>query len=194
MKASWILPDRAQEGTMLLDQGSMVQPLHEALPLAKFPRAFTLGIPEELFSTNRTEPVFFMQYARLDSNDAIFSASLESGKDAGGRAVVLTLLVQLHSEDAIQASYIAGINPPVSELNFAKDVLNRLDKQFIEPSSSLNELLAAIRQFPHKSTFASEMLRRSANRPEWMKKKSFLAHFRRLLTLLLHIFKNRLHF
>lgn len=171
MRASWILPDRAQKGTMLLDQSGSVGPLHELLSLARLPRPFTLGIPEELFVADRTEPVFFMQYARLDGNDAVFSASLEAGKDIGGRAVVLTLLIQLPAQEAIRASCTTRIDRPDSELKFAKDILDRLDKQFADPSSSLNELLTAVRQFPYKDTFSSETLRRSANRPDWMKKK-----------------------
>ncbi|WP_334032894.1 hypothetical protein [Burkholderia gladioli] len=172
MKASWILPDRGQKGIVLLDRGVTLQPLHEVLPLARLPRAFILGIPEELFAGDRTEPVFFTQYARLDENDAIFSASLEAGKDVGGRAVVLTFLIQLHAKETIQADCTRLTKLPDSELDFADAVLNRLEKQFAEPSSPLNELLTAVNQYPYKSTFASETLRRSANRPDWMKKKT----------------------
>ncbi|MBR8279050.1 hypothetical protein [Burkholderia vietnamiensis] len=172
MKASWILPDRAQKGTMLLDQGGSVRPLHEVLPLARLPRAFTLGIPEELFAVDRADPVFFMQYARLDGNDAMFSASLEAGKDVGGRAVVLTLLIQLDTGEAISTNYTAGVDRPASETQFAEDVLDRLAAQLADPCSTLAELLDAVRRFPYKNTFASESLRRSANRPEWMKKKA----------------------
>jgi hypothetical protein len=172
MKAGWILPDRSQFGTMLLDYGASVEPLHEAIPLASLPRAFTLGIPEELFVPDRANPVFFMQFARLANNDSMFSASLEAGRDVGDRAVVLTLLVQLHAEESIGANFTSEIDLPNSELEFAKKILARLNKQFAEPSSTLNELLSAVHQFPERSTFASETLRRSANRPDWMKKKT----------------------
>lgn len=80
MKTSWILPDREQSGTMLLDQSGNVEPLHRVLQLHKLPRAFTLGIPEELFIANRDRPVLYLQFARVHDGEGLFAASLEAGK------------------------------------------------------------------------------------------------------------------
>ncbi|WP_322047412.1 hypothetical protein [Paraburkholderia sp. J67] len=173
MKTSWILPDRAQTGTMLLDLGDTTEPLHKALSLAKLPRAFTLGIPEELFQPGREQRVFYMQYARLEAGDeAIFSASLEAGKDVGGRTVVLTLLVQLDAGEQIRPEFIKECYRPNSASDYAKEILNLVGGQLDDPNSSLREMLDAVRRFRHWKTFASEMLRRAANRPDWMKKKT----------------------
>lgn len=172
MKAIWILPDRHQCGTMLLDQDGCVEPVHTALPLTKLPRAFTLGIPEELFLANRDHPVFWVQYARLSDSESLFAASMEAGQDIGGRAVVLTLLVRLSEQETLHAENIAQFKVPTSEVECARALLRELDRQFGDRESPLNALLVAIRQFPECRTFASETLRRSANRPEWMKKKS----------------------
>jgi hypothetical protein len=170
MKTSWILPDRQQTGTMLLDQSGCVEPIHTALELHKLPRAFTLGLPEELFLATRDRPVFFSQFARLGDGENLFAASLEAGKDVGGRAVVLTLLVQLHGQEMVQAESVADFKIPALEIDCDRSLLLELTEQFNERASSLNSLLTAVKDFPERRTFASEALRRSANRPEWMKK------------------------
>lgn len=173
MKISWILPDRGQTGTMLLAHSGSIEPLHKVLNLHVLPRAFILGIPEELFLTNRNQPVFFLQYARLGDGLGMFAAALEAGKDIGGRAVVLTLLIEQCEPAMLKFEMIADIEIPTSETVCAKDLLSELTKQFSERASPLNSLLNAIEQFPERQTFASEVLRRSANRPEWMKKKGY---------------------
>ncbi|WP_175926354.1 hypothetical protein [Burkholderia cepacia] len=172
MKAIWILPDRHQHGTMLLDQEGRIEPVHTALPMATLPKALTLGIPEELFQANRDQPVFWVQYARLSHSENLFAASLEAGKDISGRVVVLTLLVRLHAQETLQAEDITQFKAPTSEVECAQKLLRELARQFGEHESPLNALLAAVRQFPEYRTFASETLRRAVNRPDWMKKKS----------------------
>lgn len=173
MKTSWILPDREQTGNMLLDHCGKVEPLHTVLQLGNVPRAFTLGIPEELFLSNRDKPVFFLQFARLVNGEGLFGASLEAGKDVGGRAVVLTLLVQLDGRETLMSEDVAELETPTTEIECAENLLLELTKQFNERTSPLNSLLTAVDRFPECQTFASEQLRRSANRPAWMKKKSF---------------------
>jgi len=171
MKISWILPDREQTGTMLLEHGGSIESLHIMLNLHILPRAFILGIPEELFLANRSQPVFFLQYARLGDGLGMFAASLEAGKDVGGRTVVLTLLIEQCEPAMLKSEIITEIEIPTSEVRCANNLLSELTKQFSERTSPLNSLLQAIEQFPERQTFASEVLRRSANRPDWMKKK-----------------------
>lgn len=173
MKISWILPDREQTGTMLLEHNGSVEPLHIVLNLHLLPRAFILGIPEELFLANRNQPVFFLQYAQLGDGVGMFAASLEAGKDIGGRAVVLTLLIEKCEPEMLKHQIINDIKISTKEVLFAKDLLSELMKQFSKRTSPINSLLQAIKQYPERQTFASEVLMRSANRPEWMKKKIY---------------------
>lgn len=172
MKSSWILPDRKQSGAIWLDQSGNVVLLHSALQLHEIPRAFTLGIPEELFVANRDRPVFYLQFARLPKGESLFAASLEAGKDCGGRTVVLTLMVQLDRHETLRPESIASFKTPdEKEESYAIDLLSDLGRQFKERASPLNELFKAVETFPTLETFASEELRRSANQPAWMKKK-----------------------
>lgn len=177
MKSAWILPDRHQTGTLLLDEGGRLEPLHKVIDLRKLPRSLTLGIPEELFAANRSGSTPFFQLARLGDDETLFTASLEAGADDDGRAVVLTLLFKLDQGKAFDLKCLAEIDVPVSEVAYAKTLLGEINTQLCNPSSQLATMLNAVERLPTLLTFASETLIRSANRPDWMKKKAFGREF-----------------
>jgi len=181
MKFGWIIPDREQTGTVLVDWDGHITPLHKSLDLRKLPKAFTLGIPEELVAQNYASPKLFSQIARLEGGASLFAASLEAGVDTEGRAVVLTLLGQLGRNEELSQSEILSIHLPASEVEYGEKLLKALEVDLQCGRSSLSSMLKATKQFPARRTFASEYLSRSANPPDWMEKKSLWGRIMRWL-------------
>lgn len=173
MKTAWILPDRQQTGMVFIDWGSNIEPLHKSLDLGRLPKAFTLGIPEEVASSDLAANAVFSQFARLEGGSSLFAASLVAGNDNGGRTVVLTLLVTLQQNDVLNQLNDLDIQLPMSEKKHGEKLLNILADDFRSRDSSLSFMLKAVERFPRFNTFASDYLSRSVNPPDWMKKKVF---------------------
>jgi len=173
MKIGWILPDRRQTGTLSIDWGNRISPLHQEFDLRTIPRAFTLGIPEEVIARTAEKARIFSQVARLDEGGALFAGSIEAGTDDGGRVVVLTLIAQLHNNETLTADCARQIFVPASEKEYGEKLREVLSKDLLSQDSDLSSMLVAVKQFPLLRTFASERLVRTANPPDWMKKKIF---------------------
>ncbi|WP_139220704.1 hypothetical protein [Ectopseudomonas composti] len=164
MRSLWLLPDTEQSGVIQALEGADIGPVHERIDLNLLPPCFVLGIPESVLRENPSDKFAYAQYARLADGMSVFACSMRSGRDRGGRTVMLTNLQYLDgSENAIF--------PPELNCNAGAEIFGYMSNfESMDDGSKRNIelMLKAVRLGARASTFSSEKLLKAVNKPDWM--------------------------
>jgi hypothetical protein len=168
MRSLWILPDRAQSGDLLIQEGDEVKRLTEVIQLATLPPSLTLGIPEEILRRNAYEDFVYAQYVKLEDSSSIFCVSLNCGTDRTQRTVTLTNLQILEFGES-------PVYPPPLIEHDDPLVMNSLNKLRIPfaaqgnvAATKVQVMLAAVENERWNKSFGSERLVTTTNKPDWM--------------------------
>lgn len=167
MNSFWLIPDYSQSGTVVCVLNGAVSPLHKALPLAAIPPELILGIPEELLIQYPDQDFVFTQFCRGRNGESYFACSIRAGVDVSGRTVTLTNL------QCLAPGETPATPPPVDAAlqGEAESAMRRLVYLLAHPTpqrDKMHAMLEALEALPRFTSFASDTLRKSAHRPQWM--------------------------